>query len=287
MTSINDKDLPLLSSEAEIWDAIAAFEKILEALPNDRLSLETLADAYEKIGDHTRAQDYLLRLSTVILNERDEEAAPELAKKLQNFAPNHPAAQTAVTRLQNLKPEKVRAEVLEIDPSSLRKPNISAEITFAWNLMQTQKISQEEYSDIIHDLTESSANTALITTSTLHVLHEKRHPQLYDILSFTSLNTRVPLISLIHFEIQPECVNILPLEFSIRRGAVVFELMDDDILTAILNPYDEQLALDIEAITGKQAHFYLVEPLEFDSAIEKTKSMLESESPTPAPELQA
>ena len=62
-------------SEAEIWNAIAAFEKILEAIPNDRISLETLIEAYEKVGDHTRAKEYLLRLANVLIDESDEDAA--------------------------------------------------------------------------------------------------------------------------------------------------------------------------------------------------------------------
>ena len=44
----NKKDL-----EAEIWNAINAFEQMLEAMPNDRVSLEALSHAYEQIGDHT------------------------------------------------------------------------------------------------------------------------------------------------------------------------------------------------------------------------------------------
>ena len=44
--------------ESEIWDAIGAFEKIIEALPNDHISIEALAVAYEQVGDHDRAKHY-------------------------------------------------------------------------------------------------------------------------------------------------------------------------------------------------------------------------------------
>ena len=48
--------------EAEVWSAISAFEQILEAIPNDRASLEALSNTYEQIGDHTKAKEYMLRL---------------------------------------------------------------------------------------------------------------------------------------------------------------------------------------------------------------------------------
>ena len=57
--------------EEEIWSAISAFEQILEAMPNDRASLEALAHAYEQIGDQTRGLDYLIRLTQVVLEEGD------------------------------------------------------------------------------------------------------------------------------------------------------------------------------------------------------------------------
>ena len=57
---------PSKDSEAELWNAIAAFEKILEALPNDRVSLETLVGAYEKIGDYARSLEFAFRLTRVL-----------------------------------------------------------------------------------------------------------------------------------------------------------------------------------------------------------------------------
>ena len=57
--------------EEEVWSAIGAFEQILEAMPEDRASLETLSHAYGQIGDHARAYEYVLRLGRVLLVEGD------------------------------------------------------------------------------------------------------------------------------------------------------------------------------------------------------------------------
>ena len=76
MTAQQKKDKEKsLNAEEKIWDAISAFEQILEAMPDDRASLEALAHAYEQIGDHARAKDYTIRLGGVLVSESDAEAA--------------------------------------------------------------------------------------------------------------------------------------------------------------------------------------------------------------------
>lgn len=262
-------------TEAEILNAIAAFEKILEALPSDRISLETLADAYEKVGDRVRAQDYLLRLANVLIEENDEDAARDLLRKIRDGDQNDPQIQSIITRIENMEPEKVRAVVMDkAEPATLRASNISAEISFAWNLRQAQKLSQEEYSSVVQDLTEHSSKSVNVTITTLHVLNDRHFPGLNDIMAFASNACNTPIISLASFELMPECLALLSLEFSIRRGAIIFELMGNDALVAMLNPYDEQLAMDIEDLTGKPAYLYLVTPADFDAAIDKIKQAL-------------
>jgi len=49
--------------------------------------------------------------------------------------------------------------------------------------------------------------------------------------------------------------------------------MGNDALAAILNPYDTQLPRDMEDLTGKTCHRYLVTPADFDTALGKIKKM--------------
>ena len=69
--------------EEKVWNAIAAFEQILEAMPTDRASLDALAHAYEQVGDHTKAKDYLIRLGNVIIQENDADAGQEILEKIE------------------------------------------------------------------------------------------------------------------------------------------------------------------------------------------------------------
>lgn len=262
----------LTEAETESWNAIAYFEKILEALPNDRLSLEALAGAYEKVGDHTRAKDYTLRLSGVLDNDADEDVIAEMLGRLRQFDATEPKVKEAISHLENLKPRKVMALVEdEKDLLSRRTVNIASEIAMAWNLLQVNKLSQEDYSHVVHDLSENSTRTLEVPISTLHVLHDRNHPGFNDILLFVSSACNLPIISLANFDLQPAATALLPLEFCIKRGALVFEVMGNDALAAILNPYDNQLPQDLEELTGKTCHRYLVTPADFDAALEKMK----------------
>ncbi|MBU4201274.1 MAG: hypothetical protein L6455_09655 [Kiritimatiellae bacterium] len=263
---------PTSDSEAEIWNAIAAFEKILEALPNDRVSLETLADAYEKVGDHTRAKDYVLRLTQVLIDEGDEDAVYDLRKKIQSFDANDPHVKEMLARIESLKPEKVMAVVLD-DTNTLtrRSANIAGEISFAWNLLQAKKLTQEEYANIVHDLSENSSKKSEVPVSTLHVLHDRVFPAINEIIAFVAATCNTPIISLANFELQPNIATLLSVEFMIMRGAIIFDLMGEDALVGILNPYDTQLPTDIEDLTGKSCHRFLVTPEDFDDALDKIK----------------
>lgn len=259
-------------AETEIWNAIAYFEKILEALPHDRLSLETLASAYEKVGDHTRAKAFTLRLVQVIIDEADEDGIGELLAKIRQFDQNDPEVQAAINRLESLKPEKVMALVRDdMDQLSRRSTNIAGEISMAWNLLHANKLNQEDYTLVVHDLSENSTRKMDVPVSTLHVLQDRNHPAFNDILVFISSNCNLPIISMANFDIQPSTTALLPLEFCIKRGAIVFELMSNDALVAILNPYDTQLPRDLEDLTGKTCHRYLVTPADFDAVLEKIK----------------
>ncbi len=257
-------------SEAEIWNAIAAFEKILEALPNDRISLETLADAYEKVGDHTRSLDYAIKLTNVLIDESEEDDARELLSRLIAIAPDDPRIKETAERLKTLTPDKVMADVLEDEENMTdRSINIAAEISFAWNLLQAGKLSQDEYSKVIHDLSENSARASNTPVSTLHVLNDMHFPNISSVMEFVSDSCKTPFISLVNFDITAAAAAQLPSAFAVKRSAILFDMMGNDALIAILNPYDDQLSIDVETEIGKPCHFFLVGPEDFDKALAK------------------
>lgn len=256
------------SSESEVRDAISAFEQILEAIPNDRLALETLSDAYVEIGDKPKALEYLTRLAKAVADDGDADAAPGIIRKLQDIDSKDPAAQDVLKRLEGLVAPKKAAAAAKAETGKKKGVDITAELALAWNLVQAGELTQEDYSNVVHDLTESSTKNVDVPITVLHVLHDRNFKGLEKILNFISSDSGLPILSLASFEPQKEAYNLLPMEFMARRGAIVFELMRQDALVAILNPYDSELQEDVKKATNRTCHFYLVPAESYDAFLD-------------------
>lgn len=286
-------DKPAGKDDSEVWSAIAAFEQILEAMPNDRTSIETLAHAYEQIGDLSRAKEYVLRLANVIVAEQDRDAAGGMLEKVQSYVAEDPAAADVAKKLKELTEKAQKAKPAKAEPGQREaKPvkqeaaaagvatgfNIANELPFAWNLLQANEITQEEYSAVVQDLTDMSGTDATVTVSVLHVLNDRGFKNLGRIVASVAKDCGTPVIALSSFDLQSESFSLLPLDFMIKRGAIVFELFGREALAVVLNPYDKQLMKDVETLSGRKCYFYLTQPFEFDGAISKIKGWFEQSS---------
>jgi hypothetical protein len=266
--------------EEEVWGAISAFEQILQAMPNDRSSLDALADAYQKIGDHTRAKEYLVRLCNVLLAEPDVQGAIALLDRVKPYADSDATAKGLVARIEEL------AAVASAGTAERPRSggggeaqrggfNMADELAMAWNLLQANEITQDEYGGIVQDLTEMSVGSGASTVSVLHVLESRSFKNLEKIIGFISQDSGTPIISLASFELPYDAVSLLPLDLVVKRGVLVFELFGKDALVAVLNPYNKPLRKDVESTVGRRCHFFVVVASEFDHALERVKSLIE------------
>ncbi len=263
-------------AENEVWNAIAAFEQILQAMPEDRLALESLHEAYEKIGDHANALDYLLRLARVVADEKDSTSAPGIIEQLKRADQNDARVKNAISLLEKIAPSHPsEAEAAPTKPHPVRRRHdITAEMSLAWNLLQAAEISQDDYNNIIQDLTENLSKKIEVPVSVLHVIEDRRLKNADRILAFISRDAEIPIIPLSRFEIQEECFDKLPLDFMVHRGALVFEIMQSEALVAILNPYDTNLRNDVREQLGMPCHFYLVSAPDYDAALTQIRTAL-------------
>lgn len=267
-------------SETEVWNAIAAFEKILEAIPDDRSSLETLSHAYEHIGDRVRALEYLLRLGNIVARERDTEAAVHLVGKLTGYGTSDPQVAAVVERLSPLAAQAHSTDATQDEPDDAAEPSgilarhdvpvrfrVADELSFAWRLFEAGEISQEDYASVAHDLAELSIDGHLSTVSVLHVLEGKAFAGMERVMGYVSRESKTPIVSLQAFEVQAEAAKLLAPEFSIRRGALAFGMIKDEVMVVLMNPFDRSLRTDIEKATGRQCHYFMALPREFDAAV--------------------
>jgi len=268
--------------ESEVMSAIAGFEQILEAIPNEKGSLEALAHAYAQIGETDRAKEYLLRLADVLVTESDVDGALALKTELEAYADQDPAVGNLIGRIDDLSamrgPETVTPRAPSVDVST--EFNMAEELSFAWTLLQANELTQEEYASVVQDLTEMCAQESIATISVFHVIENRGFNNLERIIAFVSRECGAPIIALSSFDLQNVAVASLPMDFMLRRGAMVFELIGEDALVVVMNPYDKALRNDVESITGRKCHFYTALPSEFDQALDKITDVLTEPGPS-------
>jgi len=254
-------------TKTEVKDAISAFEQILDAMPNDRLALETLCDAYEQVGDRKKSLEYLLRLSKVLKEENDTLAMPNLLAKLRSVGDQEAVASAEIASIEDIlhprKPEPSEPGKRH-DASKHKMVDISAELALAWNLAQAGVLTQEDYSNVVHDITESSTKNMEVPITVLHVLHDRSFKGLDKVLNHIAAESGLPLIPVGSFEPQKEAYLMLPMDYMMHRGAIVFEVMGRDLLVAILNPFDTELRDEVRKLTGRNGHFYLTTAESYD-----------------------
>ncbi|MDA1043632.1 MAG: hypothetical protein O3C57_00250 [Verrucomicrobia bacterium] len=269
------------SLEEEVWNAIAAFEQILEAMPNDRASLEALCHAYEQIGDHTRAKDYAIRLCDVLMEDGDNEGAKALLDRLQTYADGDERVQQAFEKLNQIGQHATeeagvdagvrKARAVPLESRETPSFSLAEELSFAWSLLEADLLTQEEYGSLVQDLTELSSNVGNLTISVLHALEVRGFKHLERVLASVSKICGSPLINVASFDVPHSATLLLPYNFMLRRGVLVFDFIANDLLVVIMNPYDKQLRNRVEAMTGRACHFYMTMPSAFDATLEKIR----------------
>ncbi len=300
MPDPNTKPSPPTGTD-QVLEAVSFFEQMLQTMPDDRLSLDVLSQAYEQAGDTARACSLLARLARVVEHEADAEAARLLQTRLARYA-GTPEADRALEQLarfvsQAAKPAAAKTdrpaagksaavpteEVLRLiqDPAN-RRALAMQELDFAWMLHEEGLLSEDQYASVVSDITDLSANATPHPVSVLHLYHDRQMPQIDRILSFATAKSGAPLLPLASFDPQAAAYGLLPLDYLTIKGVLPFEVMSNDLLVATLNPLNGKLKAELERLTGRRCHFYLVLPAEFDAALEKIRKQTPAHLPSPA-----
>lgn len=273
----NPSDQNIPPDGDDMHEILATFEQILEIMPDDRGALEAASQAALQCGEAAKARRYRLRLADLLLANGDNAELAGLAETIR--LDDDPLSQEWIRAYDERTGhmEHAEKELIAPPPSTAKhppaKPNISEEIDIAWKLYDDGQISQEDYSTLVRELTETPHTNMDETISVLHALEATNHRSLTDILGFLARTSRIPYISLTAFTMRPELLPWLPMDFIRARGALVFDTLSTELLVAVLNPFSESLRREVQARTGKACHFYLVRAAEFDLAVRKLKEI--------------
>ena len=271
--------------EENLWNSISSYESILERKPNDHKALHSLSIAYGQIGDHTKAKEHILRLTDLVLREQNGTIAVEILNDLKSYAEDDPTLKDTVVQI-NLLGQTVGDEIstsgstkqktqLEQNTESATF-SLAGEMTFAWKLVESGELSQDEYAGVINDLTEMSAQADDLTISLLHVLETRQIGDIETFMGGLSHKCGTPIISLDNFEVTLETALALPIDFVVARGALVFDYVGSEPLVVILNPYDPDICNEVkELLGGKTCHFFITQPSQFDRRVERIREIIQ------------
>lgn len=262
--------------EDGLRDSILMLEQILEVMPQDLTALKALYNAYMQCEGRGQAFEYLGMISDIASSSSDVETAQFVMEQLPVFEDDHPAEILLIQeRLQDVAGLGVAPLSTLAEPRTepAAEAEISEELALAWKLYEENQLSQEEYSSVLHDLTEVSSKEVDVPVSVLHVLNDRGFSQMNRIMNYISSRSGVPCISLLNFEFTETIAEVLPLEISARDGALPFAFFGNDLLVAVLNPFNNVLVDKVEKEGGHRCHSYLVSAEEYDIALGKLRKL--------------
>ena len=270
---------------SDLLESIAMLEQILEVMPTDIMTLKALFNAYNQTGNIESAFEFLTRIADVSLMNKDTTLSQFVLENITQFEEQYSSEVAAHSaRLQALAGDKEpsTSDSTPKPPSTPKRKKkkkskaeaaIASELALAWRLYEDNQLSQEEYSLILNDLTEISSKDLDIPCSVLHVIFDRKMPIINKIRNYLSNRSGVPNVSLANFSLPKEVASVFPIDISIHDGALPFGFIGNDLMIAVLNPFDSALIDKTETFSGHHCHPYLVAPEEYDKMLEKLKEL--------------
>lgn len=266
-----------IDAREELQQTAAMLEQILEVMPDDLFTLRSLYETSLKLEMPEKALDVLKRLDNAARNSQNSEIIAFVINQYESILDDVPELKPRIERLRELQMvADLLSEAEPVKPVSGRSGGIESEMALAWDLFQDEQLTQEEYSSVLHDLTEMSSRAMSVPVTVLHVLHDRNFSRFDRLMSHLCLKSGVPIIALSQFEERENLREVLPLDFISRHGALPFAEVGSDLLLAVLNPMDKILVERAGTLAGRACHAYLVSPQEYDQRLSQIRKELAS-----------
>ena len=290
---MTDKPLPPdlefnADDDVSVWEAIQAFETILEAFPEDVSALESLAVAYDQAGDGVRAREKTFELARLLGRQGEWGRVSKLAEQLLERNPEDEEAEKLLAVAEKEGGASAPADpqpasehsgsTVEVGPSEESGRaltfDLRGELDLAWFLLQRGKITQEQYEKAIEGLTELRMKPSQeMSLSLLLELATMDRVDIEGILDFLCQETNTPFVDLHRFEPQASLLELISLNQCRRLGVLPFEKLGEEVMVAVLNPVDKEMRKTLERHLGTNVHFYLCAPEDFLHAVEQLASL--------------
>ncbi len=262
--------MPNGGSREELEQNVVMLEQILEVMPDDLFTMRSLFEASLTLEQPEKAFGTLQRLDELSCSSGNLEMIDYVLAQYRSIAEDDADIQAKMARLQTVKNGMMPSgEEPPSEPAAEGGGRIEAEMALAWDLYQDEVVSQEEYSSILHDLTELSGNKMGVPVTVLHILHDRQFSRFERLMTHLCQKYSMPVMVLSQFDENEEISRLLPLEFMSANGAIPFARVGGDLLLGVLNPLDQELLREAETLSGSTCHPYLVQPDEYDRQLKK------------------
>ena len=258
--------------DARLAEGVAYFEKMLQLMPEDRVTLEFLVVAYEQLGRHEDGQKALVSLVKILIREHDTAALEGLLPRLEES--DYPPAKvlllkvkTLVAPAPDLTPEAPKELTEEEIVESVSAAAVAAETKLIDELVDGKVISDDDGEHLRVQIEATPTHGQLFLVSALQIL-EKENPNVLErCMAYLADRYGTPPIPLASFE-PPKNLFAPFSAHSMRiRGVVPFATIGKDTLVAVLNPADESIRDEFSAVSP--CRFYLAMPSAVEAVLGK------------------
>ena len=258
--------------DARLAEGVAYFEKMLQLMPEDRVTLEFLVVAYEQLGRHEDGQKAFVSLTKILIKEHDVAALEGILPRLEES--DYPVAKalafkvkTLVAPAPDLTPEAPKELTEDEIVASVSAAAVSAEIKLIDELVDGKMISDDDAEHLRMQIEATPTHGQVFLVSALQILEKENPAALERCMAYLADRYGAPPIPLASFE--PAKNMFAPFSaHSMRiRGVVPFASIGKDTLVAVLNPADETLRGEFSAVSP--CRFYLAMPSAVEAALGK------------------
>ncbi len=273
------------SEEAQLAQTIEMFEVITQSQPQDYQSLEILKEAYSKLGREKDvigtakriAQAYvqmgqlssaILEYETILQRHPDDPDVQAALKEIETKASSFPVDMPAEPQA----PPKRNGEASAASKSAIK--GLPSEIddgrrSLLKVFVDSKVITQGDF-DLCWPRVDVSARQTAVVDPFIQVLAEKGIMPVEKSLQLLSDKSRLAYVPLSQYDIDIELSRTFPAETCQRWCVLPFDRMSKSILVATANPFNQQAAKELTAVSGQRLLWYLVTPADLVKNIRKT-----------------
>ncbi len=248
--------------DARLKEGVAYFEEMLKVMPDDRTTLEFLAVVYPQLGETEKAEKVLAALTRVLMVEGDLESASAL-----------------LPRLEKCSLPEAKALALKVRVASAPRPDLSPETpapagggAFASVVEKESALAEEIGEPALAELLRSLPDPGHpVFVSALASLAKDRPEACEKAIAGLADKYGLAPVPLEAFEPDRAMASQLPDEMVVGRGVIPFARLGDLALVVTLSPNDADLRRQVGEAMGMKVRFFLAEPGDVESAIEKLR----------------